>query len=63
MIPMCHSNGEHKGVGDITLREYAILRSNIIEATDAFAKELGVPIREGDSGSHIPDVLLPGAVS
>ena len=32
MIPMCHSSGEHKGVGDITLRKHAILRSNIIEA-------------------------------
>ena len=32
MIPMCHSSGEHEGVGDITLRKHAILRSNIIEA-------------------------------
>lgn len=32
MIPMCHSSGDHAGVGDITLRKHAILRSNIIEA-------------------------------
>lgn len=32
MIPMCHSSGDHEGVGDITLRKHAILRSNIIEA-------------------------------
>ena len=32
MIPMCHSSGEHEGVGDITLRKHAILRSNVIEA-------------------------------
>ena len=32
MVPMCHSSGEHEGVGDITLRKHAILRSNIIEA-------------------------------
>ena len=32
MIPMCHSTGEHEGVGDITVRKHAILRSNIIEA-------------------------------
>lgn len=32
MIPMCHSSGEHEGVGDITLRKHAILRSLVIEA-------------------------------
>lgn len=32
MIPMCHSSGEHEGVGDITIRKHAILRNNIIEA-------------------------------
>lgn len=32
MIPMCHSSGDHEGVGDITLRKHAILRANIIEA-------------------------------
>lgn len=32
MIPMCHSSGDHEGVGDITIRKPAILRSNIVEA-------------------------------
>ena len=36
MIPMCHSSGEHEGVGDITIRKHAILRSNIM-------KRLGSP--------------------
>lgn len=32
MIPMCHSSGEHEGVGDITLRKQPILRHIIIES-------------------------------
>ena len=32
MIPMCHSSGNHEGVGDITLRKQAILRNVLIEA-------------------------------
>ena len=32
MIPMCHSSGEHEGVGDITLRKNSKLRSVLIEA-------------------------------
>ena len=32
MIPMCHSSGEHDGVGDITARRNAKLRSVLIEA-------------------------------
>ena len=32
MIPMCHSTGEHEGVGDITLRKNSRLRSVLIEA-------------------------------
>ena len=32
MIPMCHSSGEHEGVGDITLRKNGKLRSVLIEA-------------------------------
>lgn len=32
MIPMCHSSGEHDGVGDITLRKQPILRNIIIES-------------------------------
>jgi len=33
MIPMCHSSGEHEGVGDITLRGHAKLRSVLFEAS------------------------------
>ena len=32
MIPMCHSSGEHEGVGDITVRRSARLRSVLVEA-------------------------------
>lgn len=33
MIPMCHSSGEHEGIGDITVRKNAKLRSVLIEAS------------------------------
>jgi len=33
MIPMCHSSGEHEGVGDITVRKSARLRSALVEAS------------------------------
>lgn len=32
MIPMCHSSGEHEGIGDITLRKNSKLRSVLVEA-------------------------------
>lgn len=32
MIPMCHSSGEHKGNGNITVRRQATLRSVVVEA-------------------------------
>lgn len=32
MIPMCHSSGEHEGVGDITLRKHSKLRCALVEA-------------------------------
>ena len=33
MIPMCHSSGEREGVGDITVRRSARLRSVLVEAS------------------------------
>lgn len=33
MIPMCHSSGEHEGVGDITVRRSVRLRSALVEAS------------------------------
>lgn len=32
MIPMCHSSGEHTGVGDITIRSHDTMRANLIES-------------------------------
>lgn len=32
LVPMCHSSGENEGVGDITIRKHAFLRTLIIEA-------------------------------
>ena len=32
MVPMCYSSGEHEGVGDITIRKHAYLRTLIVEA-------------------------------
>ena len=32
LVPMCHSSGESEGVGDITIRKHAFLRSLIVEA-------------------------------
>ena len=33
MIPMCHSSGEHEGIGNITIRKNARLRSSLVEAS------------------------------
>ena len=32
LVPMCHSSGESEGVGDITIRKHAYLRTLIVEA-------------------------------
>ncbi len=32
LVPMCHSSGESEGVGDITVRKHAFLRTLIVEA-------------------------------
>jgi len=32
LVPMCHSSGESEGVGDITIRKHAFLRTLIVEA-------------------------------
>lgn len=32
LVPMCHSSGENEGVGDITIRKHAFLRTLIVEA-------------------------------
>lgn len=32
MVPMCHGSGEKDGVGDITIRKHAFLRTLIVEA-------------------------------
>jgi transposase len=32
LTPMCHSSGDEKGVGDITIRKHASLRCTMIEA-------------------------------
>ena len=32
LIPMCDDSGEHEGVGDITIRKHAFLRTLIVEA-------------------------------
>ena len=32
LIPMCHSNGEKEGIGDITIRKHAMLRCYLVEA-------------------------------
>ena len=39
IIPMCHSSGEHEGVGDITLRKNSKLRSALIEAAWAAIRQ------------------------
>lgn len=32
LVPMCHSSGENEGIGDITIRKHAYLRTLIVEA-------------------------------
>ena len=32
LVPMCHSSGENEGIGDITIRKHAFLRTLIVEA-------------------------------
>ena len=32
LVPMCHGSGENEGVGDITIRKHAFLRTLIVEA-------------------------------
>lgn len=32
LVPMCHSSGDHEGVGNITIRKHATLRCAMIEA-------------------------------
>lgn len=32
LVPMCHSSGEDEGIGDITIRKHAFLRTLIVEA-------------------------------
>ena len=39
MIPMCHSSGEHKGCGNITVRRQAALRSIVVESAWAAIRQ------------------------